>query len=586
MGGDHFSSFASAEDELSSLDYNYPDCPSYPSSFYRDGLSTEDEDESISGSYEFVPRDINELNYVFSSKSGEFEGKLRRRKNAYDEIMRNYDELWVRKEGFYQAKSRILSYSPGSWISNADGKKLSNYVIPKTTTLLLIGPKGSGKSSLVNRISRVFEDDKFASERAQVTYNPSTGEGTYFLQEYMIPRGSTSFCLFDTRSLYENFADNDEMLQSWMTKGVRHGELVIRDSDNPILKTSLKCKAQQGGNPSSVIRKVNFVIFVINSFQVLRSMNSDMKEDKRYMEMVVKTFSCPYLSFKDDKPVIVVTHGDLLSLGDRARVRVYLGEKLGVPPAKQIFDIPDNSDPSSNLMIVDMIRYSLEHADKNMPCKVSRNWVDRSTFFVDSVKDKVSGISILTLIFTAILLGIACIIRPVNQVHIHHDPLEAFAMKWPPNEAQHPYKPHEPLKTYQSTSDSTSAANHSHSSGYKNSEPQVTTPTPTLPDESVETTSDPTSTSGHETKSEQDSPLESVVITSEPTFVSKAVETNSEQASPSKPAVIKPEPTFPSRSVADYRHGRRKPRSPSPEHRHPKAAVKWHKIRHLWLDSD
>ena len=44
----------------------------------------------------------------------------------------------------------------------------------------------------------------------------------------------------------------------------------------------------------------------------------------------------------DDKPVIVVTHGDLLSLGDRARVRVYLGEKLGVPPAKQIFDIPGN----------------------------------------------------------------------------------------------------------------------------------------------------------------------------------------------------------------------------------------------------
>jgi hypothetical protein len=38
--------------------------------------------------------------------------------------------------------------------------------------------------------------------------------------------------------------------------------------------------------------------------------------------------------------VVVVTHGDLLSLNDRARVRVHLGELLGIPPAKQIFDIP------------------------------------------------------------------------------------------------------------------------------------------------------------------------------------------------------------------------------------------------------
>lgn len=42
----------------------------------------------------------------------------------------------------------------------------------------------------------------------------------------------------------------------------------------------------------------------------------------------------------DDKPVVVVTHGDLLSLSDRARVRVHLGKLLGIPPKKQIFDIP------------------------------------------------------------------------------------------------------------------------------------------------------------------------------------------------------------------------------------------------------
>lgn len=44
----------------------------------------------------------------------------------------------------------------------------------------------------------------------------------------------------------------------------------------------------------------------------------------------------------DDRPLIVVTHGDLLSHFDRARVRIHLGELLGIPPTKQIFDIPGN----------------------------------------------------------------------------------------------------------------------------------------------------------------------------------------------------------------------------------------------------
>lgn len=42
----------------------------------------------------------------------------------------------------------------------------------------------------------------------------------------------------------------------------------------------------------------------------------------------------------DDKPIVVVTHGDLLSVSDRARLSVYLGQLLGVQPKKQIFDIP------------------------------------------------------------------------------------------------------------------------------------------------------------------------------------------------------------------------------------------------------
>lgn len=44
----------------------------------------------------------------------------------------------------------------------------------------------------------------------------------------MIPRGSTSLCLYDTRGLSDDSCDNVEMLKQWITKGVRHGKLIIR----------------------------------------------------------------------------------------------------------------------------------------------------------------------------------------------------------------------------------------------------------------------------------------------------------------------------------------------------------------------
>ncbi|KAJ6941668.1 hypothetical protein NC651_007440 [Populus alba x Populus x berolinensis] len=39
------------------------------------------------------------------------------------------------------------------------------------------------------------------------------------------------------------------------------------------------------------------------------------------------------------------------------------------PPAKQIFDIPESHDLVTELTIVNMLHYSLEHADKNLPHK-------------------------------------------------------------------------------------------------------------------------------------------------------------------------------------------------------------------------
>ncbi|KAF3431677.1 hypothetical protein FNV43_RR26409 [Rhamnella rubrinervis] len=344
----------------SSVDHDFPQLGS---SRLSDGSSMKFGDAAADGESGLVFQEFDKEGCRFSSASLDIETNQRRRDNVYREILRSFDELQVRSKGLEEARSKILSYTPGGWLDNVGSRNVSDYDVPKTTSLILVGPEGSGKSSLVNRIS------KLVKVYSVVADNPSIGDGTCFLHEYMIPRGSTSFCLYDTRSLSDDSHDNIKMIKRWMTNGVRNGELVIRDSDSPSLKSRIKCKASGTRSVSREIRKINFVIFVVNGLSVLKCMDNDEGADTRYTQLIASTFNCPYFSFGDDKPLVVITHGDLLSRFDRAFVRVHLGELLGIPPTKQIFDIPESDDPITKVTIIDMLRYSLEHTEKNLPQK-------------------------------------------------------------------------------------------------------------------------------------------------------------------------------------------------------------------------
>ncbi|KAB2602173.1 hypothetical protein D8674_003178 [Pyrus ussuriensis x Pyrus communis] len=403
------------------------DSPQLSSQILSDGLSVKD--AVIDQQNAPVFRNFGGLGSQNSSASVDFEAD-QRRESVYRKILQGYDDLRIRSKDLEEAKSKILSYRPGAWIDRVGSVKPRNYDVPKTTTLVLVGPKGSGKSSLVNRISKVFEDDEFASERAQVSYNSSVGEGTFFLHGYMIPRCSSSFCLYDTRSLSDNSLENIIILKHWMENGVRHGELVMRDSDSQSLRKTMMYKARDDGYLSSEIRSVNFVIFVVNGLSVLKSMEGDEDAETRYTEMIASAFNSGYLAFKDDKPLLVVTHGDLLSLDERARVRVHLGELLGIPPTTQIFDIPESSDPVTKLTIVDMIRYSLEHAEKNLPRR-----------------RKVDTLSLLPCMLLLIFLSIASNIWSMNHLpDIQHGPSPQAHIQYgycpsPQAHTQHGYCP-------------------------------------------------------------------------------------------------------------------------------------------------
>ncbi|KAL6605946.1 hypothetical protein ACP70R_041599 [Stipagrostis hirtigluma subsp. patula] len=274
----------------------------------------------------------------------------------------------LQERSLREAKELIRRYKPGDWIEGVGGTKPGDYVLPEITTLLLVGPRGAGKSTLLNRVTRVFDkdDDPFAPDRAQVSRN-SKSNGTNFLREYPVPRNSSAICIYDTRSLSSDREKNFKMLRQWMTKGISHGDMVTWDSNDGTKINVIRSLGRQCNFLRCKTRKVNFVIFVVNGVSVLESIDSNKKG---YTDMLHETFMCPFLSFGDDKPVVVVTHGDRLSMQQCAYVQNELAELLGIP-LQQIFDIPGSDDYETDLAVLDMLRYCIQHAEQNFPLKLN-----------------------------------------------------------------------------------------------------------------------------------------------------------------------------------------------------------------------
>lgn len=72
------------------------------------------------------------------------------------------------------------------------------------------------------------------------------------------------------------------------------------------------------------------------------------------------------LRFADAKPAVVITHGDVLSISNRAHVRLCLGELLGVPPEKQIFDIPGPTQ-TTQISLIFLPSMHLETCEYEIP---------------------------------------------------------------------------------------------------------------------------------------------------------------------------------------------------------------------------
>ncbi|CAM6084770.1 unnamed protein product [Calypogeia fissa] len=289
-------------------------------------------------------------------------------------------------ESIRQTRKKLNRYIPRSSTLDAQGKRGAGNVIPDMTTLLIVGFKGAGKSSLINNVIRVLSNKPTGYYRAQVSDDPNEN-GTYFMGEYMLCGGSgrPRVSLFDSRGLPEDdLSTSMALLEGWMKDGVRHGQMDVRSSDNSSTKESIEKRGRHGDNRFSRKKNVNFVIFVVDAVSVFKIKESG---DASKHATLVQLYKNPYLTFKDNRPVVAMTHGDKLSHDDRISTQIFLGEILGVPPVEQIFDVSGlnlgwTGTTTSNvteieahtvrdITILNMLTSALDCADRNLPHRKS-----------------------------------------------------------------------------------------------------------------------------------------------------------------------------------------------------------------------
>ncbi|MCO5571711.1 hypothetical protein L7F22_025458 [Adiantum nelumboides] len=271
-------------------------------------------------------------------------------------------------------RKKIKGYRSGDGIHLVGGIRSAGFAIPEVTTLLVVGFSGAGKSCLINNMIRVVDNLADGFDRAQ-TY-VDTENGSLFLQEYNLSSSAKNFCVFDSRGFSRTNACEDlDGIKAWMSNGICHGEAVCRPSDTKTVREALEGRGRQGHSDCTVRRRVDFVIFVVDAFTVSRFRES---HDVAALENLAMLYKSPFLSFKDDVAVVVMTHGDKLTSQDRVLTRIFIGELLGVSPVDQIFDIscftersvhPGDVDTVNDLILLNMLKFSLERADKNLPYK-------------------------------------------------------------------------------------------------------------------------------------------------------------------------------------------------------------------------
>ncbi|KAL8105404.1 uncharacterized protein LOC141677129 [Apium graveolens] len=288
----------------------------------------------------------------------------------------------ISQEGLDDLRHKLISYRSGDFWLPVGGIKKEDMDIPPVISILLVGLPGSGKSSLVNLMYSVLGRSGLVPF-AQ-TSSDSSSYTTMFMEEHNVLRSMRSgFCVYDTRGLDENYLSYSlEEVSKWMTEGVRHNQLCYRPGDERHNSTTNLPMGSLLSSSRFAKRKVNCVLVVANLAQTYKALKCG---DLAPVQAIREIFHCPSIRKSNENPILILTHGDMLSMEDRINGRLKVCEYLGVSEAMGAYDIaclighgilPEESDPVTSYALTEAVYRALLQSDRShLPKKKIKDWI-------------------------------------------------------------------------------------------------------------------------------------------------------------------------------------------------------------------
>lgn len=278
-------------------------------------------------------------------------------------LLREMERLaLISQEGVDDLRHKLITYRSGDFWLPVGGIKKEDMNIPPIITILLVGLSGSGKSSLVNLMYSVLGRS-----------GNSSNYTTMFMEEHNVLRSMRSgFCIYDTRGLdYNHLSSGLDEVSKWMADGVRHNQLCYRPGDlipEPLLSSARFAR-----------RSINCVLVVANLAEIYKAYKCG---DLKPLQAIRDLFHCPSVRKSNENPILILTHGDMLSGEDRMNGRVKVCEYLGVSETMGAYDIACITeqgilpDEVTSYALTEAVYRALMQSDRtHLPRRKVKDWI-------------------------------------------------------------------------------------------------------------------------------------------------------------------------------------------------------------------
>lgn len=287
----------------------------------------------------------------------------------------------IAHDGINELRQKLLAYRSGdSWVPTG-GINKEDMEIPPVNTILLVGFSGSGKSALVNLMYSVLGRSGLVPF-AQTSSGNCSNFTTMYLEEHNVIRSAKNgFCVYDSRGFsYDRTKEAMDELSSWITEGIHHNQPCFRYGDFPLMTEEMVNSMRSSSN--FLQRRVNCVMVVVNMAEIYQAFKA---ANLKPLEAIRQLFCSSALRTRNENPILILTHGDLLSVEERIEARLIICECLSVAETNGVYDIvclteygflAEQSDPISAYALTEAVYRALLISDRgHCPKKQVMEWV-------------------------------------------------------------------------------------------------------------------------------------------------------------------------------------------------------------------